>query len=110
MEIWHLPTIEVLPHHPQVLRSDEGATRVIVLALSAGDLLQEHQVHEHALLLVLEGELEIVHDGQRAAAPACSLLHFDPGERHEVRASSDARLLLFLSPWPGPGHPSLAVA
>jgi len=30
---------------------------------------------------------------------------FDPGERHEVRARSDARLLLVLAPWPGDGHP-----
>jgi hypothetical protein len=30
---------------------------------------------------------------------------FDPGERHEVRAVSDARLLLVLAPWPGAGHP-----
>ena len=31
---------------------------------------------------------------------------FDPNERHEVRATEDARLLLLLSPWPGEGHPS----
>jgi len=30
---------------------------------------------------------------------------FEPGERHEVRARSDARLLLVLAPWPGEGHP-----
>jgi quercetin dioxygenase-like cupin family protein len=30
---------------------------------------------------------------------------FDPGERHEVHARSDARLLLVLAPWPGDGHP-----
>ena len=30
---------------------------------------------------------------------------FDPQERHEVRATSDARLLLVLAPWPGEGHP-----
>jgi hypothetical protein len=30
---------------------------------------------------------------------------FDPHERREVRATSDARLLLVLAPWPGDGHP-----
>jgi len=30
---------------------------------------------------------------------------FDPHERHEVRATTDARLLLVLAPWPGDGHP-----
>jgi hypothetical protein len=33
------------------------------------------------------------------------LVEFDPGERHEITASSDARLLLLLTPWPGDGHP-----
>jgi hypothetical protein len=32
--------------------------------------------------------------------------HFDPKERHLVRATSDARLVLILAPWPGEGHPS----
>ncbi|MDX6617183.1 MAG: hypothetical protein QOD60_2274, partial [Solirubrobacterales bacterium] len=27
-------------------------------------------------------------------------------ERHEIRAKSDARIVLMLSPWPGEGHPS----
>jgi hypothetical protein len=31
---------------------------------------------------------------------------FDPKERHEVIANTDARLLLVLAPWPGEGHPS----
>jgi hypothetical protein len=30
---------------------------------------------------------------------------FEPAERHEVRATSDALLLLVLAPWPGQGHP-----
>jgi len=34
------------------------------------------------------------------------LSHFAPGERHAVKARSDARLLLVLAPWPGVGHPS----
>jgi hypothetical protein len=39
---------------------------------------------------------------------AQGLVHFKPAERHEVEAVSDARLLLCLAPWPGPGHPSRA--
>ena len=33
------------------------------------------------------------------------LVELAPGERHEVVASSKARLLLLLTPWPGKGHP-----
>jgi hypothetical protein len=32
-------------------------------------------------------------------------VHWVPQERHEVRATEDALLLLLLAPWPGPGHP-----
>ena len=35
-------------------------------------------------------------------------IHLPAGEQlqdHEVRATSDARLLLVLAPWPGDGHP-----
>ena len=39
------------------------------------------------------------------AAPAGTLLHFEPDERHAVSAQNGgARLLLLLAPWPGEGH------
>lgn len=107
MEVWTREQLSPEPHQPQVLRSDDGATRTIALALPSGELMQEHQVHEHAWLVVLEGELEISRGDERHSLPAGSLAFFDAGERHEVRAATDARLLLLLSPWPGPGHPNL---
>jgi hypothetical protein len=42
--------------------------------------------------------------GTEPAGPG-TLAVYDPAERHEVRATSDARLLLLLAPWPGEGHP-----
>ena len=35
-----------------------------------------------------------------------TVAHWVPAERHEVKATTDARLVLILAPWPGPGHPS----
>jgi quercetin dioxygenase-like cupin family protein len=110
MQVWTLDKLSPEPHHPQVLRSDDGATRTIALTLPRGELLQEHQVHEHAWLVVLEGELEVSSGDEQQRLGAGSLAFFDAAERHEVRAVSDARLLLLLSPWPGPGHPNLHVA
>ena len=43
---------------------------------------------------------------QHAAGGPGFLAQFEPNERHEVRATSDTRLVLFLAPWPGEGHPS----
>ena len=106
VELWNLDSEPVAARAPRVLRSDEDANRVILLALPAGERLDEHQVHEHALVIVLDGEIAVrVGDGERRAV-AHAMLHFEPAERHSVQAVSDARLLLCLAPWPGPGHPS----
>jgi quercetin dioxygenase-like cupin family protein len=106
MQIWELDRLRVAAHHPQILRSDEGANRVIALLLPQGECLQEHQVHEHALVFVLRGELLVSAGASERSLTAPSLIHFDPAERHEVRAISECQLVLCLAPWPGPGHPS----
>jgi quercetin dioxygenase-like cupin family protein len=105
METWHIPALDVEPHHPKILRSDDAA-RVIALNLPAGEQLQEHQVHERAWLVVADGEIEVQQDSEIVSGGPGFLAHFDPKERHEVRATSDAKLILLLAPWPGEGHPS----
>jgi quercetin dioxygenase-like cupin family protein len=104
MDTWNIASIDTEPHRPEVLRSDDGAARAIVINLPAGEELQDHEVHEHAWLHVHAGEVEIGHDGGSTPAGAGFLAHFDPHERHEVRATSDAMLLLILAPWPGEGR------
>jgi quercetin dioxygenase-like cupin family protein len=105
MDTWDIATLDVRPHQPEVLRSDDE-TRAIAINLPAGDALQEHQVHERAWLFVAEGEVEVEQGGQTVTGGAGFLAHFEPNERHEVRARVDSRLILLLSPWPGDGHPS----
>jgi quercetin dioxygenase-like cupin family protein len=94
------------PRQPEVLRSDPEA-RVIAINLPAGQALLDHQVHERAYLLVASGEVEVEEDGRTETGGAGFLAHFQANERHEVRATSDARLLLILAPWPGEGPPRL---
>lgn len=107
MEHWDLRTLDVEPHQPKILHSARGEARSIAIRLPAGEALQEHEVHERAYLVVVDGEVE-VRDGTGSGAvtggPGLAAV-FDPGERHEVRATSDALLLLVLAPWPGRGHP-----
>src|SRR3954452_21421643 len=105
MESWDIRSLDVEPHHPRVLRSDDE-TRAIAIHLPCGEELQTHQVHERAYLLVAEGEIEIFNHGSRVTGGPGSLSHFEPNERRSVRALSDARLVLVLAPWPGLGHPS----
>jgi quercetin dioxygenase-like cupin family protein len=106
MDAWDIRSLDVEPHHPQVLRSDDGAARAIAIHLPAGEELQEHEVHEHAYLVVVDGEVELRNGGDTTRGGAGLLAYWSPQERHEVRAASDARLLLVLAPWPGEGHPS----
>jgi quercetin dioxygenase-like cupin family protein len=105
MQSWDLKTIEADPHQPQILASADDA-RTIVLHLPVGEELQEHEVHERARVVVIEGDVDVTTPaGETASASAGHLFEFDPGERHTVAARSDARLLLILTPWPGDGHP-----
>jgi quercetin dioxygenase-like cupin family protein len=106
VQTWDIRTLDVEPHRPQVLHSDDEG-RTIVINLPAGEELQDHQVHERAWILVVDGEVEIEAAGGTKVSGSTGLLALtEPKERHEVRAISDARLVLVLAPWPGPGHPS----
>jgi quercetin dioxygenase-like cupin family protein len=105
MRSWNLKTVEAAPHRPEILASDEDA-RTVLLQLPSGEALQEHEVHERARIVVVEGEVEVTTPaGESESAAAGHLFQFEPGERRTITARSDARLLLILSPWPGDGHP-----
>jgi quercetin dioxygenase-like cupin family protein len=104
MQTWQIDKLDIERHQPRILSSTEAA-RVIALSLPAGERLQEHEVHEHALLIVVAGEVEVEADGTAKVGGPGLVAEWGPQERHEVRATSDARLLLVLAPWPGDGHP-----
>ena len=105
MKSWDLRNIEADSHEPQILSSAEDA-RAVVLHLPAGEQMQEHEVHERARVVVIDGEVEVsTPEGESVSAGPGHLFEFAPGERRTIVAGSDARLLLLLSPWPGDGHP-----
>src|SRR3954467_2872445 len=106
MDVWDLTALAVEPRQPEVLHSDEGAARVIAINLPAGEELGDHQVHERAWLVGADGEIEVRQGGQRERGGPRLPRRVEANERHEVRATSDARLVLILAPWPGAGHPS----
>ena len=105
MEHWDLRTLDVRQHQPQILHSSRGESRTIAIALPAGEGLQDHEVHERAHLIVVDGQVDVEAGAVSARGGPGFVAVFDPQERHEVRAVSDARLLLVLAPWPGDGHP-----
>jgi quercetin dioxygenase-like cupin family protein len=103
LDSWDIRSLELEAHKPKVLKTD-GEARVIAINLPAGEKLDDHQVHERAYVFVADGTVEIDGGGGTQTAGPGSLAHFDPNERHEVRASDDARLVLMLAPWTGEGH------
>jgi len=105
MKSWDLGALDLKPRLPEILSSSDDA-RAVVLDLAAGEALSDHEVHERAWILVLDGEVEVSSaDGRPARGGTGLLVELAPSERHEVVALQPARLLLLLTPWPGPGHP-----
>jgi quercetin dioxygenase-like cupin family protein len=105
MKSWDIHALDVKPHKPHIISSSQDA-RAIVLHLLAGERMQDHEVHERAWVVLIEGEIEIATAaGDSVAGGPGLVVEFDPRERHEVLARSDARFLLLLTPWPGVGHP-----
>ena len=104
MKNWDLQGRDVTPHQPEIL-SSSGDARAIVLAVPAGESLSDHEVHERAFVAVVAGDVVVRAGDEEVGAGVGHLFEFDPGERHEVRATTEARLLLVLTPWPGDGHP-----
>jgi quercetin dioxygenase-like cupin family protein len=88
---------------PVVLASEDDA-RAVLIGLNPGQSLGEHQVKEHAWLVVLDGAVELSAGGETVAAGRGTVARFMPDERHSVRSEDGARVLLLLAPWPGDGH------
>jgi quercetin dioxygenase-like cupin family protein len=96
--------LDLKPRLPEILSSSDAA-RAIVLDLAPDQTLSEHQVRERAWLLVIEGQVQVATAaGDRIEGGSGLLVEFFPGERHEVVASTQSRLLLLLTPWPAHGH------
>jgi quercetin dioxygenase-like cupin family protein len=105
MRSWNLREIETPSgsRSPVVLDSDDAA-RAVLIGLDPGQELGEHQVKEHAFLLVVDGAVHVESGSDSLDAPAGTLFTFEPDERRSVSSPQGARLLLFLAPWPGLGH------
>jgi quercetin dioxygenase-like cupin family protein len=105
VQSWDLTSIETPggSRSPVVLFSDEHA-RAVLIGLEPGQELREHEVKEHAFVVVVDGEVQVEAEGRSLVAGAGTLLSFEREERHAVSSAGGARLLLVLAPWPGPGH------
>ena len=105
MQSWNLPELETPggTRSPIVLHSTNEA-RAVLIGIDPGQELGDHQVHEHAYLVVVEGRVQIEASGETLEAGPGTLVRFEEKERHRVSSANGARVLLILAPWPGAGH------
>ena len=105
MQTWRLTEIATPEgsRSPVVLSSEDEA-RAVLIGLDAGQSLGDHQVKEHAWLVIVDGSAELSAGGETIDAPVGTLARFEPNERHSVSTENGAKLLLLLAPWPGEGH------
>jgi quercetin dioxygenase-like cupin family protein len=89
---------------PVVLDSDDQIARLVLIGLDPGQELGDHQVKEHAFVLVVDGTVHVETAGEGFDAGPGTVLGFAPDERRSVSSVEGARILLFLAPWPGEGH------
>jgi quercetin dioxygenase-like cupin family protein len=82
----------------------QAAWRGVVIDLQSGESMGEHQVHENAVVEIVSGRVAVEADGREVECDPGTLVVFEPGERHAVRAVEASRVLLLLAPWPGKGH------
>ena len=105
MQTWDLREIDAPDgaRDPVVLHSDDEG-RAVMMRLDPGQQLGEHQVKEHAFIVVVEGTARIGVGADAVDAGPGTLALFEPDERRVISSSDGARLLILFSPWPGEGH------
>jgi mannose-6-phosphate isomerase-like protein (cupin superfamily) len=105
VQSWNLLDLETPEgsRSPIVLHSTEDA-RSVLIGLNPGQKLGDHQVHENAYMVVVDGAVDVESAGESVQAGPGTLVRFDARERHRVSSEHGARLLLLFAPWPGPGH------
>jgi quercetin dioxygenase-like cupin family protein len=105
MQHWDLLEIDASrgTRDPFVVHQDDGA-RAVLLVLTPGQELGEHQVKENAWVCVVDGAVQVRAADESIELGRGGLLRFEPGERHAVSSREGARILMVLTPWPGAGH------
>jgi quercetin dioxygenase-like cupin family protein len=105
VESWNLLDLDTPggTRSPIVLHSTEEA-RAVLIGLEPGQELGDHQVHENAYMLVVDGQVQVTSGADVVEAKPGTFVRFEEQERHRVSSEGGARILLLLAPWPGAGH------
>jgi quercetin dioxygenase-like cupin family protein len=102
MDHWTLSEIETPEgtRSPVVLHSRDGAERVVLIEVRAGEELGDHQVRESSVIVVVDGTVRVEAGNEWFNSGPGEVFHFEPGERRSVTSESGGRILMLLAPWP----------
>src|SRR5438128_10506248 len=105
MQSWDLNEVETPAgsRSPVVLHSTDEA-RAVLIALDAGQALGDHQVHERAWVMVLDGTVRMESGGETIEAGPGFLARVETGEGRSLAADAGAPPLPLLAPWAGAGR------
>jgi quercetin dioxygenase-like cupin family protein len=105
VQSWNLLELETPggTRSPIVLHSTDEA-RAVLIGIAPGQQLGDHQVHENAYMIVVDGRVQVDSGEDSLAAGPGTMVRFEENERRRVSSAEGAKLLLILAPWPGPGH------
>jgi quercetin dioxygenase-like cupin family protein len=78
--------------------------RCFLIDLAPDEEMGQHRVRERTVAQVIQGRIEVTADRDVVTCPEGSLVVWEPGEDHAVRALEPTRMLLLLAPWPAPDH------
>jgi len=76
----------------------EHGTSVVLLALAAGNRVNEHRAPGVVTVQVVRGRVGISHGGSEVDAPAGTLVAFAPGEAHSLDAIEESAVLVTVAP------------
>ena len=101
-----IPAAEALPIHALISPTEQGiASRVLVrttggnitlFAFDAGQELSEHTTPFDALMLALEGTINLTIGGKSVTAVPGTIVHMPANVPHAVTAREPARMLLIM--------------
>ena len=108
MQSWNLVELDTPggTRSPIVLHST-GEARAVLIGLDPGQELGEHQVHEHAYIVVVAGRARFEAGSDALDAGPGMLVRFEERERRRV-SSGRSRLLCSSPLGPGPGTTAAA--
>jgi quercetin dioxygenase-like cupin family protein len=80
--------------HMQKTVYKHGRLTSAVFAFERAGRLERHRVEGEAVLLVLEGELEVAVDGEKRRVAGGQMMLLDPGVEHEIEARERSQVVM----------------